>query len=123
MKANWVMEEGTKGDNRGDNALSRGTLRWPPTTLNCEKSPHLEGRKVDVDQLLGAGQILQKEGSLLYYCKDLLLCLHVFLLLHFTLLRFLGIFSALLSHYSLRLEMMFLTIYKSDILLFYGNDH
>jgi len=61
--------------------------------------------------------------SPLYYCKDLLLCLHFFLLLRFTLLRFLDIFSALLSHYSLRLSMMFLTIYKSDILLFYGNDH
>jgi len=84
---------------------------------------HLEGRKVNVDQLLEAGQILQKGGILIYYCKDLLLCLHVFLLLHFTLLRFLDICSALISHYSLRLEMMFLTIYKSNILLFYGNDH
>jgi len=84
---------------------------------------HLEGRGVNVDQLLEAGQILQEEGILLYYCKDLLLCLHLFLLLHFTLLRFLDIFSALISHYFLRLKMMFLTIYKSDILLFYGNDH
>ena len=84
---------------------------------------HLEGRRVNVGQLLEAGQILQEEGILLYYCKDLLLCLHFFLLLHFTLLRFLDIFSALLSHYSLRLSMMFFTIYKSDILLSYGNDH
>jgi len=51
--------------------------------------------------------------SLLYYRKDLLLCLHFFLLLHFTLLRFLDVFPALFSHYSLRLSMMFLTIYKS----------
>jgi hypothetical protein len=84
---------------------------------------HLEGRRVNVGQLLEARQTLQEEGILLYYCKDLLLCLHFFLLLHFTLLRFLDIFSALLSHYSLRLSMIFLTIYKSEILLFYGNDH